>query len=237
MDFYEHCFEVQYCDVGQSNKLTNRGFLRFLQEAASIASSRCGYGLNDVSITHVAWILLNWKLKVFSRPVWNSKVVVRTWPKSFNKFYSFRDFEVFDENNNLVAVATSKWVLIDSATGNISKITPEISNVYVLRDKSVFVEPFCDKLRCPDDFEFSKEFMVSKRDIDTNVHMNNLCYLDYAYEVLPDDLEFNNVEIMYKHAAVLGDLIKCSFVALDDASYINISSSDFSKLHAVVKLY
>ena len=132
-----------------------------MQEVAGIASSKCGYGLNDVPNTHVAWILLNWKLKVFLRPIWNSKVTIRTWPRSFNRLYSFRDFELFDENNNLIAIATSKWIIVDSITGNISKITPEISSSYTIRDKCVFDEPFDEKLHFPNEHEFSKEFITS----------------------------------------------------------------------------
>ena len=45
MDNYVYNFSVQYGDVGENNSLTNKGFLRFLQEAAGLASSEVGMRL------------------------------------------------------------------------------------------------------------------------------------------------------------------------------------------------
>ena len=68
-----------------------------------------------------------------------------------------------------------------------------------------------EKLKEPEISEITFDYIVQRRDVDTNHHVNNLHYLDYAYEALPNDVyinnDFKNVEIMYKHEAKLGDNI------------------------------
>ena len=83
--------------------------------------------------------------------------------------------------------------------------------------------------------------MVSKRDIDTNHHVNNLNYLDFAYDAIPDDIYFNsnfkNVEIMYKLEAKLGDTLNLTYSREDDFHYVSIGNKDSGKLNCIVKLY
>ena len=51
--------------------------------------------------------------------------------------YTYRDFEMYDKENNLCVIGTSKWVLIDIETGKIAKITEEIYEKYQIEEKSV----------------------------------------------------------------------------------------------------
>jgi len=235
-------YEFRACanDVGETNKLTNKGFLRLMQEAAISASESVGYGPNTISKTRVFWVLLNWKLEVYSRPSWNGKVVIKTWPRNMIKYYSARDFEIYDENNDLIAIASSKWVLVSLDKGVI-KIPEELDKEYDCYDKSVFSEPL-DKISEPEDSVCTFEYIVQRRDLDTNHHVNNTIYLDYAYEALPkevhENLDFKNIEIMYKHEAKQGDNISCFYKKLETGEHvITIKNSEANKLHAIVKLY
>ena len=67
-----------------------------------------------ISLIHgIAWIILNWKLKVFSRPKTNTPLIVKTWVHSENSLFFYRDFEIIDKANITIAKASSKWVLFD----------------------------------------------------------------------------------------------------------------------------
>jgi len=49
-------------------------------------------------------MLLNWKIEVFRRPNWDAEVTVKTWPRKFEKVSSWRDFEVYDKDGNLIVI-------------------------------------------------------------------------------------------------------------------------------------
>lgn len=242
MNIYSHKLTINFSDVNQNNQLSNKGILRLMQEVAGIHSGTLGYGVNDVPKTGLAWLLLNWKLKVFSRPNTNAELTINTWTRSENPLFSYRDFEVYDTNNNLIAIATSKWVLFNVNKKSITKLTPEIKEKYACIDKFAFENSFNEKLKEPQNLEFVMDYTIQRRDIDTNHHVNNLNYLDYAYEALPEDVYFNinfsNVEIMYKHEAKLGDTISVFYSNTEENNHIiSIKDKEGKKLHAIVNLY
>lgn len=241
MDICSEIFKVTLPDVGEKNRLTNKAILRMLQEIACIHSSYANFGVNDAEKTGTAWILLNWKLQVFSRPIWNTKLKVNTWSSNQNHFSFYRDFEVFDDNNQLVAIATSKWVLYDINKGSLVKITDDIKSRYIHIDKHVFETKMTEKLKEPENNVLTTEYTVCRRDIDTNHHVNNLNYLDFAYEALPEDIFFNsdfkNVEIMYKHEAKLGDKLLFYFAHQNGSNIVTIKTKNDNKLNCIIRLY
>lgn len=242
MNIYSQNFSVNFSDVGENNQLTNKGILRLMQEIAGINSDLHGYGLNQTPTTKLAWIILNWNLKVFSRPKWNTRLTINTWTRSKNPLFSYRDLEIYDNNNNLVAIATSKWVLFNIEKNTISKIPPEVEEKFECIDKCVFKDKVTERLKEPENSEFVSEYTILRRDIDTNHHVNNLNYLDFAYEALPKDIYdstfFANVEIMYKHEAKLGDTLLLFYAYTpNDEHIITIKNKNDNKIHSIIKLY
>ena len=47
--------------------------------------------------TGFVWILLDWKIKILSRPYWNDKIVIKTWPSKADLLSCYRDFEMYTE--------------------------------------------------------------------------------------------------------------------------------------------
>lgn len=240
MAIISHTFQVGFRDVGKSNKLTNRGLIGFLEDIAGMHSNIAGYGLNSIKSTCLTWILLNWKIRVIKRPIYGDEITVKTWARKTEKFFTFRDYEVFDSSNNIIAKASSKWLLLNANTLAIEKITNEIMDKYEPEDISVFDgEPEINKISEPKVYSSFFNYTVQRKDIDINDHMHNVYYLDLAYEALPEDIyrncKFNNFEIMYKKEIKLGETVKCLYSNIDDIHYITIKSEDDKVLHAIIK--
>lgn len=238
---FEREYYVGIKDIGLDNKMSNYGMLSILEEVASTHSDTVGYGVNDINTKKKVWLLMDWKLQILKRPNYGSILKVKTWARPIEKkpFYTYRDFEVF-ENGDLVAFATSKWILFDLQTNRISKITDDIINLYKPESTRVFEEIEIEKiieLSLLNDFI---EYDVKRADIDVNKHMHNLNYLKLAYEALPEkeylSNEKNKVRIMYKHQILLGDKVKCYYSNIDGKYVITIKSQDDSILHAIVEL-
>ena len=241
MDIFTKKFEITFADINNKNKLSDKGLLRLMQEIAGIHSGTVGYGLNDTPKTHLGWVILNWKLRIFSRPKWNTLLTINTWSRKITPLFAYRDFEIYDDKNNLVAIATSKWLLFDVYTDSLCKITPDIKEKFPNANKSAFDENFNEKLKEPEKSSFIYEYKIQERDIDTNHHVNNINYLDYAYEAIPKEilynLNFTDIEIMYKHEAKIGDVISVFYCQTDDNEHvITIKDKERKNLHAIIKL-
>jgi len=236
---FERDFTIEYVDIDSNNHLSDYGFFKLLQEIGCLHADSCGLGLKDTLRTRLAWIILDWKLKVFSRPCWNTKLHIKTWPSKIDAVCCFRDFEITDEVGNRIAIATSKWVLLNIDTHRISKITPEIKDAFCPISESVF-ETEIEKLKEPDFYESDFQYTILRRDIDTNKHLNNLNYVTLAKQALPEEVfentEFNSVEVMFKLQCVLGDTVLFRYHKVSNNNHVvAIKSADNSVLHAIVR--
>lgn len=237
---YTEKFKIPLKDIGKDNKIKNRAVLEILENIACYHSDLVGYGVNNIKETKVTWILLDWKLKVINRPTYGQVLTVNTWGKGMNKFFTYRDYEIYDNNNNLCAIATSKWALIDTEKGKMSRLTENIINAYKPEEKTVFEEKSLDKVKIPEEFSNTIKYEVIRKDIDINKHMHNLYYLDLAYEALPDEIynkrPFDFVRITYKKEIKLGEKVNCKYVEQDGKYVIVIKSEDETVIHAIVEL-
>ena len=162
MDIYSYNLKIDFSDVAENNRLSNKGILRLMQEVAGLNSDSKGYGLNDTPKTGLAWLILNWKLKVFSRPKWNTNLLIKTWTRSENPLFSYRDLEMYDNENNLVAIATSKWILFDVNKKTIIKLPKEVQESFNCIDKNVFSEKVKEKLKEPENSNFVYEYEIQR---------------------------------------------------------------------------
>lgn len=237
-------FKIQLKDIGKENYIKNIGILEILENIGTHHSDLAGYGPNSIEEKGVSWILLDWKIQVLKRPKYGEILDVNTWGRTIGgeikKAYTYRDFEIYDEQNNLCVIGTSKWALIKIETGRIVKLESEIIEKYEIEDKNVFNIDELDKIKAPETFSNEIKYKVSRRDIDLNGHMHNLYYLNLAYEVLPEEVyekrPYDNVRIQYKKEIKLGDIIKCKYTFCDDEHIITISSEDDTKIHSIIIL-
>ena len=139
----------------------------------------------------------------------------------------------------MVAIASSKWVLIDVSKGRIAKLEDELMELYNPENKSVFNIVEIDKISEPTSIDNTINYRIRKADIDVNNHVNNLCYVDIALEAFPGSTnEFNscnNFEIMYKHQIRIDDEVDVSFTVQNNENYVVIKSDNGKKLHSIIK--
>ncbi len=240
MSIHEYKMNVRFLDVDKDNFLTTKGFITYLQEAAGNHSDCLGYGLTDTEKYNLSWIISNWKLKIFDRPKSGTALTIKTWARNLVRFYSYRDFEVYDDNNKLLAIASSKWILINTKTKSVTRIPDDMINSYLPEDFSVFDEALNEKYKGQIS-DICYEYQIQRRDIDTNNHVNNLFYLDFALEALPENIysniNFNNVEILYKKEILYKDKIKC-FYSYDSGKHVvTIMNENLDTTYAVVCFY
>ena len=213
--------------------------IKMMQDTAGGHSEEIHDGLNDKERIGTAWVLLNWKIKIYKRPKYKEFLTINTWPRKLEKCFSYREFEIFCKDE-LVAKAESKWVLIDAKTGRITKIPEEIIEKYMAEEKRVFEEDIEERIKEAENTELTYEEVIGRTKIDTNNHLNNVYYLDLAIESLPEEVyekkELNNIEIMYKKASKYKETLKCYYGKENDKHVVSIKDVN-ENIHAIVKLW
>ena len=239
MGIYISKYKVLFNDVSLDLKITDIALMKYLVEAAGEHSENVGYGLSNIKNTNIVFLLTNWKIKIFSRPSVLEDFSIKTWVESFSHSLSIRNFEVY-LNNELSAKASSKWVLVNPETHSILPINKELINAYDPVDKKIFDEKI-SKILVPDNINLSYKYTVCRRDIDSNNHVNNLKYLELAYEILPQKVfenhNFDELSINYKNECKLSDMIICNYTQINKNEHtIVFKSHNSDKIHAIINL-
>lgn len=240
----ENEYRIKLSDINRENKATNKAILSYLEDVGGKHSDLAGYGILDIPQTHLSWIIIEWKLRVIRRPNYGEKIKATTWSKNAIRCYAYRDFKVYDEQGNVIILASSKWVLVDTIKEKIVRIDDELLERYkpelnlTAFDKQ---EDDFPKMREPEEYQYETDYIVRKSDIDVNNHMHNLNYVDLANEALPEEVynngNLNNIRITYKKEIKLGETVKCKYSFVDGKHFVVIKSQDNKTIHALVELY
>lgn len=229
-------YKIGLEDIGRNNEATNKALLAIMQDIACLHSASVGYGVLEIETKKRAWMLLDWKMEVIKRPKYNDDIKVETWSRKVERLYAYRDFQLKDKEGNIIAIGTSRWIFVDTDRKRPVRLTADIADLYESEtDKNVFTEEMED-IKCGD-YLFKKDYCVQRRDIDINQHMNNLSYLDMAYEILPEDIYntkvFNNIRIVYKKEILYGEKVECYYEEQNNKHIITAKSQ--GKINAIIE--
>lgn len=165
--FVEQNFFVGLGDIDFNNNLKIKSLLRFLEDVGGTHSNKVGYGLLDIPVKKRSWVLINWKVKILKRPRYSENLRVVTWAYGMERIYALRDFEIYNEAGELVIIASSKWVCLDTDKKSIIKIEPELRDAYTIENKKVF-EDEIEKLKEPKEYIDEIEVQITRDMIDVN---------------------------------------------------------------------
>ncbi len=234
--FVEQEYYVGYRDINLMEELTNTSLLSFLENNAGKHTNKIGNPLFGIN----TWMLLSWKVKVFKRSKFADIIRVKTWSRKIEKFYAYRDFEVYNDKNELIAIASSKWIYYSMEKGKIIKVPQEIIDIYDSENIYAFNEEDSEfsKLQEPEKFDSMIEYTITRNMIDSNSHVHNIYYMDMAKEAIPQEMyesnELNYFEIMYKKEIKYGEKPKAFYTKKDNEHIVTIKSNDESEVHAII---
>ena len=237
----EHKFYVGLRDIGKDNRLSNKGLLAALGDAGCKHSEMAGLGITNINETKRSWLIISWRVKIFSSPEFNTNITIKTWSRKMDKLYAFRDYNVFDEEGKLIAKASSKWILVDYDSGKIVKLTEDLAKDFNQEGQKVFEED--DEISLDFDYKIINRicYRVRKSQIDLNHHLNNVNFLDLATEVLKEPIDsYNEMQILYKKQIMLNEEIYVFDCDSKDGKYIIITDQeddiDLKKVRAIIRL-
>lgn len=81
----------------------------YLIHAASSHAGERGFGFNDMSERHTAWVLSRLAIEMKEYPTAFDKINLYTWIDEVGRLFTSRCFELADENGKTFGFARSIW--------------------------------------------------------------------------------------------------------------------------------
>ncbi|WP_432822338.1 acyl-[acyl-carrier-protein] thioesterase [Trichloromonas sp.] len=202
-------YRVRYYEVDHRARVRPVTILDYLQDAASEHTIRLGIAVADLRPRNLTWVLSRTQARFLHYPHAGDCLRVQTWPSGREGLFALRDFEVKDQEERLVALATTSWAVIDVASGRPVRLDSALPD-YPLHERRALASDF-KSLPQMAGFKEEMAFRVRRADLDINDHVNNTVYPAWALEAVPSDVEEScqlaDLEIGYRAPVTYGDRV------------------------------
>lgn len=200
---YRENIRVRHREADRNGRLKLLSWFDFLQEAAANHAARLGVGLNALTERGQLWVLSRLKLEIRRSPQIGEELTVETYPSGVNRLFFTREFQVFDKSGEVIARASSAWLLLSAA--KLRPLRPD-QLPCPLPDNSDLPVHFRLDEKLPGDDALAEEFAVPVRFSmeDVNGHLNNAEYAglvqDYVMWKTGEGPCFRTVELAFLSA-------------------------------------
>ncbi|MCQ2380262.1 MAG: thioesterase [Victivallaceae bacterium] len=232
MRFLERKFIVRQSEVDRKGKLRLDAFFDYMQDAASEHAAKLGCGMTDLISANRMWVLFRMRLGMLRRPDVSEEVTVRTWPMACERLFANREFRLVDSDGCDLAVASSRWLVLDTATLRPKRPGETLDGI--LPDNSDMPRFFTGDTRLSDEegLGMPVEFVVRESGIDVNRHFNNARCAAVVYDWLAGAVgeapDISTIQIDYLHSSVAGDRLVTSGRARDGEFFSSTHGDDGS---------
>jgi len=203
-------FQLRTSDVDATGVMKVTVAADCFQEVAADHADSLGVGFDQMQAKNLFWALSYLKLTIYSYPQWRENIRITTWPSGFDRFYALRAFAIDDADGKKLVQGQSNWLVVDIATRRPCHVPQWIlERLAVPHQPALTVpkEPFTGA-------EIERNFRVRYYDLDINQHVNNINYIEWILETVPNDIlheqKVQHLEINFRAEARLGDEILCS---------------------------
>ncbi len=215
-------YETRYGDYKDYENIKVSSVLDMIQDVSTRDSARCGYDMTTMKNMNMAWLIQGINVR-FDKPVRTQlPIEVSTAVKSLKGTTSARGCFI-KQNGEIVAKSIANWFLFDTAKGRIGRIPAEMVDAYEFFS---FDDEFFDYKKAPI-FEIEKPeyaIRVANKEIDTNMHLNNQKGAELLMDALPFDFNFNQINLLYKKSAYLGDELFVCRKEISDGFYVHLQT-------------
>jgi medium-chain acyl-[acyl-carrier-protein] hydrolase len=209
-EIWQEQFKVRAYEVGMDAALTMQSVCNYLQETAGNHAFQLGVAVNHLIKKNLTWVLSRLHVQMERYPFWREMVDLKTWPADVDPLFAVRDFEIYDLKNQLIGKATSSWMLLDIKQRKPVPIPEYIRNMHAESPGRAIPDRF-DKLPVMQQPQYEKIFHVRLSDLDVNQHVNNVTYIEWGLETVPETIWqryfLSDMEITFRAESNFGDHI------------------------------
>lgn len=200
--YYQHT--ILASEITATNKVSPYQYVQIMQEASMLSARK----LKVSFLESRTWILIRKDIHFLRYPSLGETIKVLTYPAGFDRVFAFRDYKVYDQDENLIAHASSTWLLMDAGTRKMIKLPKEILDIEVPANEVLLKRPIKNRQTIQKS-EYTNTYTVQFFDIDWNDHANNNFLIKSMLEGAPikflQHLNLKSMQVEFKKECKLGD--------------------------------
>jgi medium-chain acyl-[acyl-carrier-protein] hydrolase len=181
---------VSSFDVGASGHLEPAALMRYFQEVAAHHATHLGVGFDALIEDNIFWALTHLQIEADCWPEMGETISIETWPRGNIKLYTTRDYYLKDIKENILAKATSAWILVDIKRKRPVRSAERLAKIPFSGEKKALGDFPSPIPETPEIIINEKEYPIVYSDLDFNQHVNNARYVEWMMNLIaPEESE------------------------------------------------
>lgn len=223
---HNEIFTIRTYEIDSQKRITAPALIKLMHEAAMQNVIKIRLSVWDLEPHHISWVLMRKVLRIDRLPMLGEKITVVTNPSGFEKFFTYRDYRVYDESETLIAQSSSTWLLMDTQKRRMARIPDFIlkMNDQMPKPEDCLPRPQ-GKIPKLEQSDRQKNYEVNWFDLDFNQHLNNTYFIQWMLEALDKQLlsqgMLKELEIVYKQEAQWQEQVLSEVQALGNGRYLH----------------
>ncbi|KAG6389904.1 hypothetical protein SASPL_151379 [Salvia splendens] len=220
---YRQTVVIRSYEVGADKTATIESLLNLLQETALNHVWMSGLLSDGFGATHgmmrnnLIWVVSRMQVQADHYPIWGEVMEIDTWVGASGKNGMRRDWLLRSQATGIVFVrATSTWVMMNKETRRLSKMPDEVRAEIApwFIEKYAIEEEGPEKIEKLDDKAryVHSNLKPNRSDLDMNNHVNNVKYLRWMLETIPDEFlekhQLSDIVLEYRKECGSSDVVQ-----------------------------
>ena len=198
-------FTVRAYEAGPDEHASALVVADLFQEAAGEHARAAGLETFDLGAGTGTWVLARLCLSVSALPAMRERVEVETWPSGHDRLRAFRDYVLRGEGGRELVRGTSAWLVMHVERRRPVRLPPAVFGFGPTSPPRALT--FGADPEPPAAVEAERTFDVRRSDLDRVGHANNVRFLEWTLEALPEADGLAEIDLLYRAEAVYGDAV------------------------------
>jgi len=162
--------------------------LILLEETAADHCFSINHSLYQLQEQDIGWVLISGFLQMERYPNYKEKITIRTWLSKYSTIKGFRENIIYDGQDNVIGRARGLWIFFDIERRRPVRIFDDIKEKWSFCSEESINYNISKKIKVIDSPDLELKFKVNRYDTDMIKHVNNVRYLQWAIESVPDEI-------------------------------------------------
>jgi medium-chain acyl-[acyl-carrier-protein] hydrolase len=182
---YSRDYLVHYYEIDKKRKLTIPSLIHYLEDIAVLNSEERTLTLDYYDGSKLGWMLIQWEIKIIRMPSFNETVTINTTPTAYKIYFANREYEIVDKEGNVLVTAKSVWLLADMETRKPTRVPDKMYDCFGVDRKNEYTFYKLEEFPPITEGAYNSTVKVRHTDLDSNDHVNNVKYIEWALGSLP----------------------------------------------------
>ncbi|WP_424989431.1 acyl-[acyl-carrier-protein] thioesterase [Flagellimonas sp.] len=190
-NYFDKSFELRYFEMNEFGVASPTTVLTLLEETAAEHCHSIDHSLYQLADKKIGWVLVSGIMQMERYPRYKEKITIRTWLSKYSNIKGFRENVIYDAENNIIGRAKGLWIFFDIERRRPTQIFEEIKEKWSESNNVSIDADISKKFESIDIADYQLSFKVSRYDTDMIRHVNNIRYLQWVIESIPDEIMNN----------------------------------------------